>query len=225
MRLKKASIFNSPFLGVYSVCNNDYTIVSSRIVEKEEKILKEYLDTKIIKLQIGLSSLIGVFLLGVKDHFVVDENVIEKREVEILEKEGLKIKLIKSEFNALGNLIAINSHYGIASPIVPDKVIKEISSFLKIEIKKEAISGIELPGSSIYVNDNLFVVNPNISEKDFLNLKRNFKVPGIATTLNYGDVFVGNDIIANNSALLTGSTTSNIELIKLDELVVEFDNK
>ena len=78
----------------------------------------------------------------------------------------------------------------------------------------------DILGSSIYANDYLFIVNPSISEKDFKYLKERFKVEGIATTLNYGGLFVGNDVIANKNAVLVGDNTSNIELMKIDDVVL-----
>ncbi len=222
MKLNKGTICNSPFLGVYSFVTDDYCIVPNTILKKEEDRLKKQLDTKIIKTTINQSPLIGVYLLGLNNKIMVDKDSITPKEIEILEKEGIKIQTV-TDYNALGNLVAINSNCAIVSVLLNKKTITNIEKFFNIPVKQQAIAGTDVPGSALYVNDHLFVVNPNIVEKDYKDFKKCFKVPGKAQTLNYGDVFVGNDILGNKNATIVGQSTSTAELIKLDELIVEFE--
>ena len=223
MKLLKTKINNTPYLGVYAVCTDDFCIVPSNILKKEEELLKKSIKTKIIKMSINQSPLIGVYLLAHKNKVVVSKNSIKKNEIDILEKEGIEVKLVDEEYNALGNLIALNSHYGFASNILSNKTISEISSFFNIEIEKKNILSLDILGSALYANDYFFIVNPNISEEEFNYFKKKFKVEGIATTLNYGGLFVGNDLIANKHAVFVGDNTSNIELMKVDDIVLTYD--
>ena len=225
MNLGKAKINNVPYLGVYSVCTDDFCLVPNNILKKEEVVLEKYLKTKIIKMAISDSPLIGVYLLAHKDKIIVCKNSIKQNEIDILEKEGIKVKLIKEEYNALGNLVSFNSNYGFASELLSEKTVNEISSFFDIDVERKTLLSMDILGSNLYVNDNLFMVNPNVSEKDFNYFKKKLKVEGIATTLNYGDLFVGNDVIANKNAVLVGDATSNIELMKVDDVVLMHDNK
>jgi translation initiation factor 6 len=223
MKLLRTKINNTPYLGVYAVCTDYFCIVPSNILKKEEDVLKKNLKTKIIKTSINDSPLIGVYLLAYKDKVVVSKNSIKENEIKVLEKEGIKIKFVDEEYNALGNLISLNSNYGFASSLVSDKTISEISSFLEIPIEKKKLLSLDILGSILYVNDYLFLVNPNIDEKDFNYFKKKLKVEGVATTLNYGGLFVGNDVIANKHAVLVGDNTSNIELMKVDDVVLMFE--
>jgi translation initiation factor 6 len=220
MRLKRTNINNTPYLGVSSFCSKDFCIVPTNILKKEEKILNDFLNTKIIKTSINQSSLIGVYTIGINNKLVIGDNSITSKEMDVLEKEGINVKIIK-DYNALGNLLAINSNYGIASPLLSDSTVKEISKFLNVNIEKKKCVGMDISGSSIFVNDNLFIVNPNIEKKEYNYLSKKFKVPGIASTLNYGNSFVGNDAIGNDNALLLGSLTSNVELRTIDSLIVD----
>lgn len=223
MKLLKTKINNTPFLGVYAVCTDEFCIVPTNIQEKEEKFISKHLNAKILKTSINDSPLIGVYLLALKNKVIVCENVIKPKELEFLKKNGLEVKLIKEEYNALGNLISVNSNYGFASPILSDQTISEISSFFNVPIEKKSFLSFDILGSILYVNDYFFIVNPNIKEKDFEFLKNKFKVQGIASTLNYGDLFVGNDIIANKDVVFVGENTSNIELMKVDNIVLLFE--
>jgi translation initiation factor 6 len=222
MKLNKGTICNSPFLGVYSLTTEDYCIVPKNILKKEEDFLKKNLQTKIIKTTVNQSSLIGVYLAGMKDKIIADKDTIKENEIEILEKEGIKVKTV-SDYNALGNLLAINSNYGVASILLKKETISTMNKFFNVTIEQEAVAGTDVPGSALYVNEKLFVVNPNIKETEFDDYKKKFKVLGKAQTLNYGDLFVGNDILGNNFVTIVGQSTSTAELIKLDELIVEFN--
>jgi len=51
-------------------------------------------------------------------------------------------------------------------------------------------------------------------EDEFMELKKIFNVDGKATTANYGDPFVGNDVVANSKAAVVGAYTSGHELIR-----------
>ena len=221
MKLKKTTINNNPYLGINSFATEEFCLVPTNVLKKEEKLLNEYFkDTKIIKTSINQSPLLGVFTIGVKDKLVIGSDDLIQSEIDLLEKEKIKVKII-DDYNALGNLISVNSNYGFAADFLKDKTIKEISSFLNIEIEKKKIAGIDLIGSSIYVNDNLFLVNPNISEEEFDYISKKFKVEGIPTTLNYGGSFVGNDAVGNNEVLFVGNNTSNAELLRVDDLIVD----
>jgi translation initiation factor 6 len=225
MNLGKAKINNIPYLGVYAVCTDNFCLVPNNILKKEEVIIEKYLKTKIIKMAVSDSPLIGVYLLAHKDKIMVCKNSIKQNELDIFEKEGIKVKIIKEDYNALGNLVAFNSNYGFASALLSNKTVSEISSFFDIEVERKTLFSMDILGSSLYVNDSLFMVNPNVSEKDFNYFKQKFKVEGIATTLNYGDLFVGNDVIANKNSVLVGDSTSNIELMKVDDIVLMQESK
>lgn len=221
MKLDRSTIYNSPFLNIYSYCTEKICLVPHSILAKEEKKIEEILNVKVIKASINRSGLLGVYLSGINEKIVVDKKSIHADELEHLEKEGLKVKTIADDNNAFGNLLAINSNYGIASPLLLPETFSEFRKFFNIEIEQKSFAGFDLPGSSIFVSDSMFLINPRIDIKEFNYFEKKFKVPGKATTANYGDVFVGNDIMGNNSGTLVGETTSNIEMTKIDELVVD----
>ncbi len=221
MKLDRGTIYNSSFLNIYSYCSEKICIVPHSVLSKEEKLIEEILNVKVIKASINKSALIGVYLTGTNEKVVVEKNSIHLEEIEHLEKEGLKVKTIRDDNNAFGNLLAFNSSYGVASPLLLPETVSDMRKFFGVEIEQKQFAGLDLPGSSIFVNDSMFLINPRIDFKEFNYFKKKFNVPGKATTTNYGDVFVGNDSIGNKQGLLVGETTSNIEMRKIDELVVD----
>jgi translation initiation factor 6 len=119
--------------------------------------------------------------------------------------------------NALGNLIALNDFGGISSPLLSEKMVKELNRFFSLEFIRNEIAKTDVVGSCIVVTNKGFLVNPNTSKKEFELLKKTFKVEGQLGTANYGDPFVANDVLANSKGALVGEQTSGHELIRVDE--------
>ena len=94
---------------------------------------------------------------------------------------------------------------------------KEISDFLKVESIEMKIAGNEIAGSSLVLSNKGFIASNKITQKEFDKLKAFLKIEGKATTANYGDSFVGNSVIANSKAIITGMLTTNVEILRIQE--------
>lgn len=206
---------SSPYVGIFCSLTEELGIVPQAALPKEIKLLEKELDINIVKTNLGQTSLTGILSTGIKKKIVVS-NITENDEIKKLEKEGLEIMVLEG-LTSTGNLIALNKNGGIVSPWVKEKPVKDLGDFFKIKLEKMRIADNEVPGASITVTNKGFICHPNISEKDFSKLEKVFGVKGIATTANYGDLFVGNSVIANTTGVMVGSLTSGIELGKIDE--------
>lgn len=215
MKVLRESIRNSPYLGIFSTVTESIALVPESIEQKEAKKLEEALEVEAIKASIASSSLIGILCKGNSKGFVVPE-IAEKQELKELESKGLKFKTIKGNL-ALGNLIAANDEKAIISSIIPKKQREEIANFLKVEAIDAKIAGNDLSGSSMVLTNKGFLINNKASQKEFDKIREFLKLEGKATTANYGDSYVGNSIIANSKAIITGSLTTNIEIMKIQE--------
>lgn len=215
MHFLKKNINGSPFLGVFIAASDTFAIAPKSISKKEEKELTETLGVKIVKANIANSSLSGVLIAMHKDKVVVSD-MMEKDEKKYLENHGLEVKQI-TDAGALGNLIALNDNGGIASTMLARKTVAEISEFFGVEFVHTDIAGSNLVGACIEVTNNGFIVNPKVSEQDFKLLEKIFKVNGVPTTANYGDRFVGNDVVANSNGVAIGSITTTHEMTRIDE--------
>ncbi len=216
MNFARATIRSSPYVGVFCTSTDDYALVPHTILPKELKIVEEKLEARVIKASIGNSGLLGVLARGMGSKIAVS-GLIEAGEKRHLEKEGLELLVLEENFTATGNLIALNGRAGIASPVFSEETVKMLQGFFGAKFVKMAPAGSELCGACITVTNKGLIANPNISEKDFERVESMFGVHGAATTANYGDVFVGNSVVANSKGALAGEKTSGIELSKIDE--------
>lgn len=214
MEILKRAVRGSPYIGVFSVVTEDFGIFPLQATGKELNGLGETLGIEVVQMPLANSPLIGVFAAALGKRIAVP-GIVEPQEIERLEGAGFRVRQIE-ELTALGNLLLINSKGGIASRMIGEENVKELSRFFGVKLVQESLAGTELPGACAVVTELGFIANPNVTEKEFGGMERAFGVKGATTTANYGDVFVGNDVLANSKAAVVGAQTSGHELIRID---------
>lgn len=215
MDILKTNINSSPFLGVFCSASEKFALVPFSTSKKQIHEIEQKLGVKAVQTSMGNSSLIGVLSVLFEDKIVLSE-IVEENEKEHLQKNGLKIKQLKGHL-AIGNMVSLNKNGGIASRSLSKKEVKALEDFFGVKLVQKDIAGSNLAGSAIAVTNKGFIVHPNVKEKEFLEIKKIFKVDGNPTTANYGDRFVGNDVVANSKGALIGSITTTFEMIRIDE--------
>jgi translation initiation factor 6 len=217
MNFAKGTIKNSPYMGVFATVTDEVAIVPFSITEKEEKTIEKTLEVEVIKASIGETAMIGILAKGLGKKIAVS-SLAENHEIKALEHKGIEaIKIDAGGFTSTGNLICMNYKAGIASQLLGKKNIEKISKFFKIKFKTRTIAGSELVGAAATVTNKGFICNPNIKPKEFKELQKIFGTHGKPTTANFGDLFVGNSVIANSKGAIAGENTSGIEMLKIDE--------
>jgi len=211
----KSTVRGSPFVGVFGLATDEICLVPRMLDEKVKRQWAQTLGVPLIPCSVANSSLLGVFCKGHGKKVIVP-NVCEAKEIEILEKAGLEVLLVK-DYTALGNLIALNSQGGIVSPLVDKETVKRLEGFFGIPLKTLTLGGTEVVGSATTVTNKGFIVHPNTAPREFTALKGIFKVYGTAGTANYGDPFVANSLLANSHGVIIGEQTTGYELARIDE--------
>ena len=216
MNFARGTIRSSPYVGVFCSATDDFALVPHSILPNELRMVEQKLEARAVKATIGNSGLLGVLAKGIGNKFAVS-GLAEKDEVRALEKAGIDVLAMQENFTATGNLLALNSNGGVASPLFSEHAVKDISKFLGLKFEVSKLAGSDLAGACVTVTNIGFIANPNISEKEFKRLEEIFYVNGRATTANFGDLFVGNCVVANSKGVIVGEKTSGIELTKIDE--------
>ena len=215
MNFIKGTIKASPFVGVFAALSEDFIFAPHGIQEKEAKDIERKLGAEMIKCSIANSALIGVFGKALGNKIALPE-IAGDDEVRLLEKSGIDVIRLKGVL-ALGNLLALNSKGGIASPLIEGAQLKELRDFFGIKIITGQVAGSDLSGAGLVVTNKGFIVHQNTNEKELKSLEKLFGVKGTPTTANYGDRFVGNDVIANSKGAVVGKMTTSFEMMRIDE--------
>ncbi len=210
-------LVKTPNIGIFVMSTDEVALVPDTLKDRDIKHVQEVLDVNVIQTRIGGSSLVGVFTVGVGKKIVVPW-IIKEEEVRALEKEGLEVLILKDRVTALGNLIALNSKGGIVSRSVSERAKKILEEFLNIPLLHTNLSDIEVVGASIVATDKGFIAHPSL-EKEENNIEKALKVRGTFITVNKGDPFVRNGIVANRKGALVGGETTPVELMKIEDVL------
>jgi len=215
LEIIKKTVKGSPYIGVFTIITNEIGLFPVDTSDEDIAEIEKLLKIRIIKSTLANCSLNGVLSTGIGKKIAITGMATET-EIAKLENEGLEVKAVP-HVTAIGNLIALNKNGGVASPILSNKTLELLQDFFEISIEKLKIADNEVPGASITTTNKGFIAHPNIKDKDYERLKKIFNVYGTTTTANYGDPFVGNSVIANDTAVIVGAQTSGHELIRIDE--------
>lgn len=213
--LGKLDINGNPFIGVYCHANEDFALVPYEVSKKAASKIEECLDVEVIQTSIARSSLIGVLTCS-NSHGMVVTNFAEESELKEI-NDRLNILYISDVLNAVGNNILVNDKYALVHPDIKPETRKKISDTLDVEVYGGKIASSKTPGAAACVTNKGLLCHPHTSKKEIENLKGKFGVSADIGTANYGTALVGACMIANSKGAVVGSTTTPIELGRIEE--------
>jgi translation initiation factor 6 len=213
--LGKLDINGNPFIGVYCHANEDFALIPPEVSKKARSKIEECLDVEVIQTTIARSSLIGVLVCS-NSHGMVVTNFAEEGELAEL-KNKLNILYIPDVLNAAGNNILVNDRYALVHPDINPKSKKEIEDTLDVKVVKGRIAGVKTVGAAGVVTTKGLLCHPHTTKKELENLKGKFEVNAEIGTGNYGTALVGACMIANSKGAIVGTSTTPIELGRIEE--------
>ncbi len=210
--IRKTSINGSPFVGVYAACNNKLAILPN--IEVNESIFRRTLNVETYKTTLGGSPLIGSLMVMNSKGAVVTNFASEEDVSFLLDK--MNVLFVEDKINAIGNDILANDKAALVHGDFDRETIKYIEDALEVEVVKGEIGGIKTVGSAAVVTNKGMVVHPNVNEDELEFLKNLFSVPVYVSTANYGSLYVGASLIANDYGAVVGDKTSNVEIDRIE---------
>ena len=220
MPLLKGFIRASPFVGVFTLATDQYALIPRHLMLKERKVIEEALQVQLIEAEIGETALLGALSVGNSEKLLVS-GITTDEELKELKKTKLEVERLKGN-SALGNLIAVNDFGLVLSDWLTEDERKKIIDFFDLPSLEINFEGNYLIGSSIVATNNGLVAHPMISDAQLKEVEKVLKVNGLRTTVNYGDRFVRNSLVANSFGALAGENSSGIELTKIDDAMDSF---
>lgn len=209
--LKKIAVNSQPFLGVFSVTNDTFSVIPP--IDEED--FEEALEVPAIKTTIGGTRLIGA-LACVNSNGMVVGDIMEEREVEPL-LDHTNVTIMPEKHNALGNNILVNDHGALVNPNIGKKSLKILKEKLSVQVKKGTIAGIKMVGSLAVVTNKGLICHPHVKDDEKEVMEELFQVPVSRTTANHGSGWIGTCIVANTKGALIGDITTPIEMGRIEE--------
>ena len=208
--ITKTKIHSSSFIGIYVCCNNEYAVIPPNV---DKTIFEDILKVETINAVIGNSSLIGSMMVMNQYGAVVIDST-EPKELKFLD---LPYAIIKDKINAVGNDILANDYCAMVHPSFNKQTIKEIEDILNVEVVPSKLAGLSTVGSVAVVTNKGMLVNPNCTDDEIKNLKEIFKVPVNIATANYGKIYLGASVVANDNGAIVGIDSTSIEINRIEE--------
>ncbi|MEM0139709.1 MAG: translation initiation factor IF-6 [Ferroplasma sp.] len=214
--IKKLSIFESDFVGVFIKVFNDMAFIPRNLPDETELIIKEALNVHTERIIIDNFSLIGTMLVFNSNGIVVS-GLANEDNFSGVDLGGRNITFLKDRLNAIGNNIITNDRAAFIHPSFTESSEAAIKDTLGVEVIKSPIGDVKTVGSVAVLNSNGMLVTPEATEDEIANLKDIFHINVNTGTANYGSIYVGASIATNSNGIITGNATTSIELGRIDD--------
>lgn len=214
MRIAKEDIFNTPFIGLYSIVTDKALYLPLGFTKaKTVARLQSVFGVPAKFIAIYGSQLIGVFgvansnglaIPGISEKPAGAENVVE----------------IEDNMTALGNLVLANDSGALISPEFSRKAELQLRDALGVEVVRGTVGRSGLVGSSALVCGSGALFSPTATENEIEIAKSVLKLKNVGIgSLNRGSGYVGASAAGNSRGITVGSLTTPIEITRLEEAI------
>jgi len=210
-----AAFGGSNFLGIYAAASDTVAIVPRNTPDREISRIGEMLKCGVIRTSIGGTSLIGS-LLALNSTGAVTTGFIQEAELSLLGK-SLNVVILEDRCNAAGNNIVMNDRGAIVNPDMGNRAVRSIAETLGIEVVKGTVASMKTVGSACIANNTGALCHPDVLDSELELIQEVLRVKANIGTANYGIPLVGACILANSKGALTGSTTTPVEVGRIEE--------
>jgi len=209
----KTNFYNSPHIGIFVLCNEDFAIIPKSTSKDLEKKISEVLDVDIIKTNIADANFLGIYGAINSKHLLVPD-LIKKHELKILKENLPEVIVVETQYNALGNLIVMNDKGALCAP----ELEEDIKQYLKVKTGK--IAEYEIVGSVVRATNKGFICHRDSTDQDLKLLEKVLKVKGEVGTVNFGDPYVKCGLILNSKGVIVGEQTMGPELNRIEDIFI-----
>ena len=210
-----ADFGGSDFLGIYATASDTLALVPRSATSQFDEKIERLLGVKVIRTTIAGTNLVGA-LASMNSHGVVTSGFASAEETADLARE-VRVLVIGDKFNAAGNNIVANDKGAIVNPDMNNKSLKQITDTLGVETVRGTVASLKTVGSACIANNNGALCHPEVTEAELTVIEEVLKVKAKIGTVNYGIPLVGACLLSNSRGALTGSSTTPIELGRIED--------
>jgi translation initiation factor 6 len=211
-------VYRSSNIGVFLKCNEKAILIPKGLAPTKADKLSSSVKVPCVHTSIDGLRLIGP-LTAMNSSGILVSRYIEEDELKSLKTEtGMNVERFPSNYNAIGNLIAVNDFGGIASNLLSTTHVKLIQDVLGVPVERMNVAGYLTVGSFIFCTNAGTLVHPLTPEKEIQEIKSILKTDVIPCTINNGVPFISSGILGNSKGIIVGSLTNGTELLNLSAI-------
>jgi translation initiation factor 6 len=213
MGLRLIDVYRSPNIGVFMKANDKVLLVPKGLAQTKSDKLSSSLGVTAVPTSVGESRLLGP-LVCMNNKGVLLSRLIEQNEFsEIKEATGLNVAKLDSKFTAVGNLLAVNDRFALASPLLDPSALQQVRDVMGTEVETMTVKNYRQVGALVVATNAGAAVYPGLDEAEAGRIGSFFGVEAIPTSVNRGVPFVASGIVANSKNALVGTQTTGPELL------------
>ena len=217
MGVIKYNINGSDYLGVFATATDKYALVWDGVGKRDRDVVAKNLDVECIGISIAGSDLVGIFSRGNSNGLILSNMAREDEVREIKEKTGIRVEVLKSDLNTVGNNILANDRIAIVNPEYTRSEMNAIGAILDVEVVGMEIGEFKTVGASNILTNKGIVVNNRSTDAEADRIKEITGFDVIRTTANTGALSIGLSSVANSFGMVVGGSTTGFEMARMLE--------
>ncbi len=215
MPVGRGTVSGSPYLGVYFRVSERHALVPTATPAPMRRELERVLGVAVHDASVADCELLGS-LLALNSNGIVVADPLDPRERERLGAIA-PVTEIRLRQNAVGNNVLANDQGALVHPELSDEAVRRIGEALKVPVTRGTIAGLGTVGMAGCATNRGVIVHPKATEAEATVITEALGAPVHRSTANYGVAVVGACVVANSRGMLTGTPTTPVELVHLQE--------
>ena len=147
MGIFRYDIYKSPNVGIFAKSNDSVVLLPYGYAETKSKKLIEYLEVDPIFVSIAGNRIIGPMVALNNNGMILPSSASDDEIRYLKQMTGLNIICLDSKLTAIGNLISVNDHGAILSPLLKGEFDKQIEDALGITVNTMSVADFNQTGS------------------------------------------------------------------------------
>jgi translation initiation factor 6 len=215
--LKRLDFNGNAYVGIYCRANDAIAFIQPNLPDAAVATVASALHVEPVAVTIGGSPLIGS-LMALNSHGMILTDFVEDHErAHIREHFDGEILIIDDRFNAAGNNILASDHGAVVHPLMQRQTVRRIEETLDIEAVQGSVATLNTVGMAAVATGRGALCHPKLEEDERTTIEEVLKVDVREGTVNHGMPYVGAGLVANSHGAITGSTSTGIELNRIED--------
>ena len=194
-------------IGLYGFATDRYCCVGA-----SHKTLEKTLQVKLHVGSVFGTPFVGMFCTGNSAGMMAARMAQEYT-------EGLGVDhalFLDTEFTALGNLVVMNDHGIVVSPLLR-RHANAIEAFFGVPVAVSRIGGSSLAGSVCVATNKGCLWHPRARDHEIALLEKTLTVAVAVGTVSFGSPFVKAGLLVNSKGFVVSPSTTGIEMGRITE--------
>ena len=214
MDVAKYDVYRGPNIGVYAAANDRFVFLPGGFAEAKAEKLASLLGAEPVLTTVGGTRVVGAMMVA-NSRAALLPATAHPSEVAAVERTGLRVEVLETRHNALGNLIAANDRGAVVSPLIGPEAASRAGEALGVDVLRSRVAGFSQSGAVVRANSSGGIVHPEAGDDQVRALSKLMGAPVEPATVNGGVPFVSSGMLVNDRCAVVGSFTTGPEIMML----------